>query len=135
MAFVKLMCTASSLKRLKTQLEEEKVDAIRISKDRKPKRRFRHIGVDIGLYFNNIRKNIRNCFCFHKFCYKLRHYGSFENFILKSLIGYIGGFILTYTFFLFFTFQLNFKITTATVFCSILGIILMIGLAFSEKVR
>lgn len=135
MAFVKLIFLASSLKKLKKELEEEKLDVIATSKHQKPKRRFRHIGVDIRIFFRKILRNILNCFCCHKFCYKLQRYGSFENFILKSLIGYLGGFILTYTFFLFFVFQLNFKITTATVVCSVLGIILMIGLAFSTKVR
>lgn len=135
MAFLKLLCLASSLKKLKTELEEDKIDSLAVSQDQKPKRRFRHIGVDIRLFCKKILMNILYCFCFHKFCYKLQHYGSLHNFILKSLIGYFGGFILTYTFFLFFVFQLNFKITTATVVCSLLGIILMIGLAFSTKVR
>lgn len=135
MAFLKLICLASSLKKIKTELEEEKIDSTAIFQEKKPKRRLRHFGVDIRLFLKKCVKYITDCFCCHKFCYKLQHYGSFENFILKSLIGYLGGFILTYTFFLFFVFQLNFRITTATVVCSILGIILMIGLAFSTKVR
>lgn len=135
MAFLKLIFLASSLKKLKSELEEEKVESLEILQEKKPKRKFRHIAVDIRLFFKKIVRSILHCFCCHKFCYKLQHYGSFENYILKSLIGYLGGFVLTYIFFLFFVFQLSFKITTATVVCSVLGIILMIGLAFSTKVR
>lgn len=135
MAFLKLILLASSLKQLKNELEQDKNDSLAILNEQKPKRRFRHIGINIKLFFKKCLRYILNCFCCHKFCYKLKHYGSFENFILKSLIGYLGGFILTYTFFLFFVFQLNFKLTTATIVCAVFGIILMIGLAFSTKVR
>lgn len=61
--------------------------------------------------------------------------GSFENYVLKSALGFLGGIFLTYIFFVFFVFQLNFTLTSATMLCSILGVILTLGLAFSYRVR
>lgn len=135
MAFVKLICTASSLKKLKSELIEEKVDAIKISQKVKPRKRCRHFIADIRRRCKRITHIIRDCFCCHKLCFNLRHTGSVENFVLKSVFGFLAGFLLTYIFFLFSVFQLDFRVTTATVFCSILGTILTIGLAFSSRVR
>lgn len=61
--------------------------------------------------------------------------GTFENFVANSLLGFSGGVFLTYMFFIFFVFQLNFTLPSATFLCSIFGIILTIGLAFSDRVR
>lgn len=61
--------------------------------------------------------------------------GSFENYILKSVFGFLSGIVVTYIFFVFLVFQLNFTLTCATVLCSVLGVILTLGLAFSYRVR
>ncbi|KAJ8932122.1 hypothetical protein NQ314_014903 [Rhamnusium bicolor] len=135
MAFFELICIASKIKKLKENLAEEKTDAIKISKKQKTRKRFGHVGVKIQVAVRKVIKKILNCCCLEKFCYRVRHDGSCENYMLKSIFGFISGFILTYIFFTFFVFQLNFKFTTATIMCSILGCILTIGLAFSSTVR
>lgn len=61
--------------------------------------------------------------------------GTLENYILKSVFGFLGGILLTYMFFVFFVFQLNFTLSSATMMCSIIGVILTLGLAFSLRVR
>lgn len=65
----------------------------------------------------------------------LRTDGSLENYILKSAFGFLGGIFLTYMFFTFFVIQLNFTLSTATMLCSVFGVILTLGLAFSLRVR
>jgi len=65
----------------------------------------------------------------------IRTDGTFGNYILKSILGFLGGILLTYMFFVFFVFQLNFSLVSATIICSLLGVILTIGLAFSLRVR
>lgn len=71
----------------------------------------------------------------HKKAVLLRTNGSFENYILKSIFGFIGGVILTYIFFMFFVIQLNFSLTSATLLCSVIGVILTLGLSFFYGVR
>nr|XP_022915645.1 DC-STAMP domain-containing protein 2-like [Onthophagus taurus] len=137
MSFVKLMYQAKILEKRKRRLLVEKQFAIALSQDSSAKPK--------GLLRFNIGRKILECVkkctsvseksVMFKFLYKLRHNGSFENYILKSIVGFIGGFILTYIFFMFFVFQLNFTFSTATIMCSIFGSILTIGLAFSYNVR
>lgn len=135
MAFVQLIMTASKLGELKKELVEEKTDAIKISKKEPHKKRFRHYTIKLQLQIRRFLRKMLSCFFFERFCYTVRHDGSCENYTLKSIVGFVAGFILTYIFFMFSVFQLNLTLPTATVFCSILGCILMIGLAFSTKVR
>ncbi|KAJ8924160.1 hypothetical protein NQ315_006944 [Exocentrus adspersus] len=135
MAFVQLIMKASKLDQLKKELVEEKVDAVKISKKQPTKKRFRHYAISLRLKLRKLLRKLLSCIFFEKFCYKLRREGTCENYALKSVAGFLGGFILTYIFFMFFMFQLNFTLPTATVFCSILGCVLMIGMAFSTKVR
>ncbi|XP_060536244.1 DC-STAMP domain-containing protein 2-like [Cylas formicarius] len=138
MAFVRLIFTANNLNKLKNELIEEKRDAVKAARHEKRKKKFRHIGVDVRVAF-------RRCFgriCrlpednrIHRTCFMLRRDGSCENYTLKSVFGFFGGILLTYLMFIFFVFQLNVKLTTATVLCSMMGCILTIGLAFSTRVR
>lgn len=71
----------------------------------------------------------------HKKAVLSRTDGSFENYILKSIFGFIGGVILTYIFFMFFVIQLNFSLASATLLCSVIGVILTLGLSFFYGVR
>ncbi|XP_018570719.1 DC-STAMP domain-containing protein 2-like [Anoplophora glabripennis] len=135
MAFMQLIMTASKLNKLKQELVEEKTDAIKVSKKLPVKKKFRHRIIRLRMRTKRFLKKMLGCFFFEKFCYTLRHDGSCENYTLKSIAGFVSGFVLTYIFFMFCMFQLNFTLPTATIFCSILGCILMLGLAFSTKVR
>lgn len=142
MSFLRMMCKAADAEKRKIILEEEKKYASSLPQhdQRKEsiKERCRHRCIDIR---RKIRKKIKKFFtfprhtCLYRFFYRLKHHGSCENYVLKSVAGFIGGFLITYIFFMFFVFQLNFKFSTATIMCSIFGSILTIGLAFSYKVR
>lgn len=142
MSFLRLMCKASHIQKRKNILEAEKKYASSLPEDKEPSESFRlryqHRLLDIR---RNFRRKLKKCIMcprksrIHRFIYRLSHHGSCENFVLKSIAGFIGGFLITYMFFMFFVFQLNFKFSTATIMCSIFGSILTIGLAFSYKVR
>lgn len=140
--FVKLVFKANKINKKKLELEKEKQNAVLISHGEKPKltlkQHYQHFWIDVA---RKLKRCIKKLFSFpehtrmHKICYNLRHDGSCENYTLKSVAGFLGGFVLTYMFFWFFVFQLNFKLSTATIMCSLVGCTLTIGLAFSDKVR
>lgn len=140
MAFVSLIFSAQKLKKLQQALEEEKLDAIKANEDKtfKKKFKFRHIGVDIKEALKNGFRRAFKCSegsPGYQTCYKLGHEGSCENFVLKSALGFVGGIFLTYLLYVIFIFQLNIRLTSATVICSLFGCVLTVGLAFSSKVR
>ncbi|XP_064074790.1 DC-STAMP domain-containing protein 2-like [Vanessa tameamea] len=56
-------------------------------------------------------------------------------FVLKSLIGFVCGIVLTYLCFIFFVFQLSISLIHATIMSSIIGVLLTLGLAFSCRIR
>ncbi|XP_045539859.1 uncharacterized protein LOC106719048 [Papilio machaon] len=60
---------------------------------------------------------------------------TFPNFLMKSVIGFIGGIVFTYLCFMFFVFQLSISLMHATIMSSIIGVLLTLGLAFSYRVR
>ncbi|CAH2097131.1 unnamed protein product [Euphydryas editha] len=57
------------------------------------------------------------------------------SFVLKSLIGFIGGIVLTYLCFIFFVYQLSISLFHATIMSCIIGVLLTLGLAFSCRMR
>ncbi|XP_038219769.1 uncharacterized protein LOC119838028 [Zerene cesonia] len=65
----------------------------------------------------------------------LRTDQTFPNFLLKSLIGFLAGILLTYLGFMFFVFQLSISLVHATIMSSIIGVLLTLGLAFSYRIR
>ncbi|XP_014271124.1 DC-STAMP domain-containing protein 2 [Halyomorpha halys] len=72
---------------------------------------------------------------YEKFRINLFTQGTYENYVLKSIVGFLSGVLLTYLFFIFFILQLNFPLGSATTMCSIFGLVLSLGLAYSYKVR
>lgn len=142
MAFARLMWVASKVDTIKRNLVIEKQNAVKISRGDKVKiglkLKWRHFWIDAVYNLIKCCSNICSCLRgtkLHRCCYRLGHDGTCENFTFKSIVGFIGGFILTYVFFMFFVFQLNFKLSTATLMCALFGSILTIGLAFSHTVR
>lgn len=61
--------------------------------------------------------------------------GTFEHLCLKSVIGFLSGLLLTTGIFFFLLHQLNINPRTTTVICSLVGIFLTNGLAFSPEFR
>lgn len=142
MAFLKLVCKAAKLERLRRELELEKLHGYRATRGKEAglscKQRYRHFWLDVGYSIKRWLKHV--CYfpkhsCMYRTVYKMQRDDTCENFTLKSIIGFISGFFLTYIFFIFFVFILNFKLSTATIMCSFFGSILTLGLAFSYKVR
>ncbi|KAK5647195.1 hypothetical protein RI129_002087 [Pyrocoelia pectoralis] len=142
MAFARTVYQSSRIEKLINVLKEEKLQAIEIDQGKYPrygfKQKCRHFLIRERL---RLKKCLKGLFTFpkhsymYKLIYKVKHDGTCENFTVKSIIGFISGFFLTYIFFMFFVLQLNFKLSTATFMSSIFGSILTIGLAFSYKVR
>ncbi|XP_052744849.1 DC-STAMP domain-containing protein 2-like [Bicyclus anynana] len=60
---------------------------------------------------------------------------TFPNFVLKSVVGFLGGIVLTYLCFMFFVFQLSISLIHATIMSSVIGVLLTLGLAFSYRIR
>lgn len=137
MAYVNLIFSAQKLKKLKNTLIEEKTESLQTSRD--PKRRhkfkFRHIGVDVGEKWKKWVRRVFRCSETSQTWYKLGREGSCENYTLKSALGFVGGVFLTYLLYFLFIFQLNVKLTSATVLCACLGCVLTVGLAFSSRIR
>ncbi|KAF7278584.1 hypothetical protein GWI33_008203 [Rhynchophorus ferrugineus] len=135
MAFVSLIFTAFHLKRLRDDLIKQKLEAIKTDGDEKPRKKKTRFP---KFSFRKRMDKAIECgenYRIGRFCYKLWHEGSCENYTLKSVFGFFGGVLLTYLLYIFFIFQLNVKLTSATVVCALLGCVLTVGLAFSSKIR
>ncbi|CAH1985245.1 unnamed protein product [Acanthoscelides obtectus] len=137
MAYLRLFFTGLKLRGLEKIAIEEKKDALQIHRKNTTgtRFRFRHCPAYVQQKCLKLNSKLLQTCGLRKFWFKLRYNGSCENYVLKSIVGVFCGFFLTYIFFLFSVFQLNFSITTATIFCMVLGCILIIGLAFSSRVR
>ncbi|XP_018338244.1 PREDICTED: uncharacterized protein LOC108746157 [Trachymyrmex septentrionalis] len=142
MAFFQLVLQASKLEKARLRYEDEKLRSIEISEGVKPhltlKQRFRRKRLKYRKKFkhfwNRIISPLKRIWIYKK-VRLLRIDGSLENYILKSIFGFLFGIFLTYMFFVFFVIQLSFTLSSATILCSILGMILTLGLAFSHRVR
>ncbi|RZC33618.1 DC-STAMP domain-containing protein 2-like [Asbolus verrucosus] len=138
MAHLRLFCTALGINRVKNDLIKEKTDCIGLQHQEAVRltlrQRWRHCCLDLRLRLKrccSLPEDSR----LHRLLFRLKRDGSFENYVLKSVLGFVGGFVLTYVFFMFFVVQLNFKLSTATMMCSVFGSVLMLGLAFSRHIR
>ncbi|KYN11324.1 DC-STAMP domain-containing protein 2 [Trachymyrmex cornetzi] len=142
MAFFQLVLQARKLEKARLRYEDEKLRSIEISEGVKPhltlkqrlrrkrlkyRKKFKH-------FWNRIISPLKHIWIYKKMRL-LSVDGSFENYILKSIFGFLFGIFLTYMFFVFFVIQLSFTLSSATILCSILGMILTLGLAFSHRVR
>ncbi|XP_048516014.1 DC-STAMP domain-containing protein 2-like [Athalia rosae] len=142
MAFFQLVLKARKLEKARLAYQDEKFRSIEVSKGAKIHytlaQKIRYKKILLKKRFFKWLKKVTSCpedSWFHEKSVLLRTDGTFENYILKSVMGFFGGIFLTYLFFMFFVFQLNFTLSSATLLCSFFGIILTIGLAFSYRVR
>ncbi|XP_017788733.1 PREDICTED: uncharacterized protein LOC108571245 [Habropoda laboriosa] len=142
MAFFQLLLQARKLEKTRQRYEDEKLTSIEISKGDRPrytlKQRFRRRKLRLKKKVRNLCDKIlavpKGTWTYRKIV-AIRTDGTLENYVAKSLLGFVGGIFLTYIFFIFFVFQLHFKLSSATFLCTILGTILTLGLAFSLRVR
>ncbi|XP_068981009.1 DC-STAMP domain-containing protein 2-like [Bombus flavifrons] len=143
MAFFQLVLKANKLEKLRQSYEDEKLTSIEISKGivkpvytlkQQIRRRKIWFKKKVSHLLDKIFAILRDSWI-HKKIVVIRTDGTLENYIAKSFAGFVGGIFLTYIFFIFFVFQLHFKLSSATFLCTIIGIILTLGLAFSFQVR
>ncbi|XP_071579908.1 DC-STAMP domain-containing protein 2 [Temnothorax nylanderi] len=142
MAFFHLVLKARKLEKARLRYEDEKLRSIEISEGVEPRLTFKQrlrrkrlkCRKKLEHFWSRIISPIKHTWIYKK-ARLLRTDGSLENYILKSVFGFLGGIFLTYMFFVFFVIQLSFTLSSATMLCSALGVILTLGLAFSRRVR
>ncbi|XP_057328434.1 DC-STAMP domain-containing protein 2-like [Microplitis mediator] len=100
----------------------------------------KEIYIQSNILFARINKALQNCIFvttnLKTFCIATISINkTVENKIFKSIVGFSSGIFLTYILFLFFLIHIKFTLSSATLFCSLLGIVLTITFAFSSCTR
>lgn len=140
MAFLALLWKARAIERCRLKYEREKLNSIQITNTLNPKKslyeRWKLVNVHTKEHLSNVFGKMypEGSLMHNYFCY-LNTDLTFPNFVLKSVIGFVGGIVLTYLCFLFFVFQLSISLIHATFMSSIIGVLLTLGLAFSYRIR
>lgn len=140
MANFALLWKARIIEKYKKEYEQEKINSILLANVEIPKKTLMQ---KWSHYSYNTKKRLTkkfNDFCpegsaLSNFLVNLTTDQTFANFLMKSLIGFIGGIVSTYLCFMFFVFQLSISLMHATIMSSIMGVLLTLGLAFSYRVR
>ncbi|XP_050553800.1 uncharacterized protein LOC118270849 isoform X3 [Spodoptera frugiperda] len=139
MAFFALLWKARTIEKYRLNYEREKINSIVLGNTQMEQtlsQRWSH-------YRRDTKKRISRTFkkwypegsSVANFFLYLRTDQTFPNFLLKSVMGFVGGIILTYLCFMFFVFQLSISLIHATIMSSIIGVLLTLGLAFSYRIR
>lgn len=139
MAFFALLWKSRTIEKYRLDYEKEKINSIVMGNthmEQTLSQRWRHYRYDTQKRISRTFKKwypegsgVANFFLY------LKTDQTFPNFLLKSLMGFVGGIILTYLCFMFFVFQLSISLIHATIMSSIIGVLLTLGLAFSYRIR
>lgn len=139
MAFFALLWKARTIEKYRQNYEKEKINSIvmgHTQMEQTLSQRWRHYRYDTQKRISRTFKKwypegsgVANFFLY------LRTDQTFPNFLLKSMMGFVGGIVLTYLCFMFFVFQLSISLIHATIMSSIIGVLLTLGLAFSYRIR
>ncbi|XP_075986354.1 DC-STAMP domain-containing protein 2-like [Anticarsia gemmatalis] len=139
MAFFALLWKARTIEKYRLDYEKEKINSIVMGNTQMEQtlsQRWRHYRYDTQKRISRTFKKwypegsgVANFFLY------LTTDQTFPNFLLKSLMGFVGGIVLTYLCFMFFVFQLSISLIHATIMSSIIGVLLTLGLAFSYRIR
>lgn len=140
MAYFALLWKARTIEKYRRNYEAEKINSILISNTQIPKQslsqRWRNYRYDTK---KRLSKTFRKWYpegsALSNLFFYLKTDQTFPNFVLKSILGFVGGIILTYLCFMFFVFQLSISLMHATIMSSIIGVMLTLGLAFSYRIR
>lgn len=140
MAYFALLWKARTIEQYRLNYEKEKLKSMRLSNVQTPKTTFYQRW---KRYHSEKRKHVAKLFRkwypegshIHNFIFYMSTDQTFPNFVLKSVIGFVGGIIMTYLCFMFFVFQLAISLMHATIMSSIIGVLLTLGLAFSYRIR
>lgn len=140
MAYFALLWKARTIEKYRYNYEQEKLNSIKLANAEVPKlnvfQKFKHYRYDTRKRAGKIfRKCCPEGSALGNFLLSLRTDQTFPNFVLKSILGFVGGIVMTYLFFMFFVFQLAISLVHATIMSCIIGILLTLGLAFSYRVR
>ncbi|XP_063834460.1 uncharacterized protein LOC135083679 isoform X2 [Ostrinia nubilalis] len=140
MAYFALLWKARTIEKYRQKYESEKLKSIMLANTQIPKQslsqRWRHYRYDTQKRISRtFRKWYPEGSSLSNFIYYLKTDQTFPNFVLKSVLGFFGGTILTYLCFMFFVFQLSISLIHATIMSSIIGVLLTLGLAFSYRIR
>ncbi|KAL0811276.1 hypothetical protein ABMA28_009692 [Loxostege sticticalis] len=140
MAYFALLWKARTIEKYRRNYESEKIKSIMLANTQIPKQslsqRWRHYRYDTQ---KRISRTFRKWYpvgsSLSNLVFYLKTDQTFPNFVLKSVLGFFGGIILTYLCFMFFVFQLSISLMHATIMSSIIGVLLTLGLAFSYRIR
>lgn len=140
MAYFALLWKARTIEKYRLKYEKEKINSIVAANAELPRHTFYQ---KWKLYrYDSQKKLSRICrrLCpegsrVSNFFVYLKTDQTFSNFLVKSVIGFVGGIVLTYFWFMFFVFQLSISLIHATIMSSIIGVLLTLGLAFSYRIR
>ncbi|CAG4964297.1 unnamed protein product [Parnassius apollo] len=140
MAHFALLWKARVIEKCRLEYEEEKIHSVLLTNVDIPKRtmmqKWTHYSWNTKQrLIKKIKKLYPEGSSISNFIVYLTTDQTFPNFLMKSVIGFIGGIILTYLCFMFFVFQLSISLIHATIMSSIIGVLLTLGLAFSYRVR
>ncbi|XP_058794429.1 DC-STAMP domain-containing protein 2-like [Phymastichus coffea] len=142
MAFFQLVVKARKLRQARRDYRDEKLRSIEISRGDKVRytlgQRLRRRRILLRRKIRGLLGSCASCLentWLHRQTAMLRADGTLENYVAKSVCGFVGGVALTYVFFVFFVFQLHFGLASATVVCSLVGVFMSLGLAFYPRVR
>lgn len=140
MAYIALLWKARTIEKYRLYYEKEKLNSIKISGNELKEQTFfgkwRYCNFDTRKCVTQMfRKLSPEGSALDNFCLYLKTDQTFPNFFLKSILGFVGGIVLTYLCFMFFVFQLSISLIHATIMSSIIGLMLTLGLAFSYRIR
>nr|KAI8755460.1 DC-STAMP domain-containing protein 2-like [Biomphalaria glabrata] len=148
MAFVQAIQKALRVKKILKNLERAKINTIRELVGLPPERTwFQMCCQDISSAVREICcrtfcpccvdiPSFGECLCPRgSFCFKCCSDGFYPNTVMKNILGFAFGLVLTMGLFFFFCLQLKTNMEFALGICIILAFILSIGLAFSITVR
>ncbi|CAD6221959.1 GSCOCG00011669001-RA-CDS [Cotesia congregata] len=134
MAFFKFMVKSSRLEKSKNFYFQEKINSISIKEVKKTHHNFLQ-KIKIYHLMYKLQKSVSNLAILLSFVISIiSSNGTFENKIFKSIVGFLSGILLTFTFLCFLVYS-KFTLSSATFFCSLSGIVLTISLAFSYRIR
>lgn len=140
MAYFASLWKARTVEKYRLKSEKEKINSIIMADIQIPNETFfqkwRHCKYDTRKrIFRRFREWNPEGSAISNFLIQLNTKYTFPNILWKSLLGFFGGIFLTYVCFMFLIFQLSLTWMHATILSSIIGVLLSLGLAFSNRVR
>lgn len=140
MAHFALLWKARTIERYRRNYENEKINSIIMSNSEIPEKTFRQRWIN---YSHGVQNRLSRTFSkwypegstMSNFLVNFRAEMKFPHILLRSLFGFVGGLVLTYLCSVFLVFQLSLSLVHATVLSSLFGVLITLGLTFSNRMR